>query len=752
MTGFRRIMLPPRLHCVRGGVGLRLASGLHRAAGLWRAVALCAFRLLRLCPATPLLRPAGPAPSWQMATVLILLSSGLGATPDTTRIKALLDSGIAANYAPDVELPAFQKAAFLAEKIRATSHQALALKSIGVVHYFQGEYHRALEYWIQSNTLYAALGKKQRVANNLNNIGNVYLRLGEYAKALQEYRKCLSISTELNNRRGMAAALGNMGNVYDKTGERQKALLMHKRSYSLDSADQHREGMANSLTNMGAVYQLMGKSDMAFERYSQALEIFTSLGDSLGIATSLSNLGSIYHRAGNFTLAVQYQSRSLELHRRLGNVYGICISLNNLSDILLRENKLPQALENYREAYKLAGQNGLNDVLHESIQGMYQIYDRLGQAPQALAMLKRYNSLSDSLLGQEKLKELARQEMLYEYDKMVLRDSVERVTERRQQEAERERTQLELERQKDVNRLLYAIGGILLVGSVLLLLLARALRRSGNARKIALHVTRQQALMLEAKNREISQSMQYGSMLQQQYLPGPEQLQGLPLPAAAWLSARDELGGDFYWAEAHNNRVWAAVADCTGHGIPGAMLTIMAWQGIREALPHASTPAELLKRLHAYMRTHLSQRNQRELHDGLDISVVCINTETKTLLFCAARNNGYLIRNGESITLAAARRSIGMGVAAGGEEFVDVAMPLQSGDQLWLFTDGIIDQFGGDDQKVRKFGTKRLLRLLCEPDGLNEKCQRTELALSHFIGLAGEVRIDDVCLLGIGIP
>ncbi len=667
---------------------------------------------------------------------------------DTSYVSELLDSGMSTGYSPVISLPLFEKAVEIAEMNGYKSHEALGRKCIGVVYYYTGDYEKCLQHWERSNEIYTLLNARQKVANNLNNVGNVYMRLGNFGEAMKAYRGCMKISSELGNNRGKAAALGNMGNIAEKTRDYKNALKLHRESYAIDSSDQHILGMATTLTNIGTIYESLRKYDLAFQYHTQAQEFYTKLNDSLGIATGFSNLGNLYLKSGDTLLSRKYHQQALQLNIRLHNAYGMSLAMNNLADISLRLEKTGQALNYYLKTYQLSAENGFSDLLKSSSKNLFKIYQQLGKKPEALEYLVVYQNLMDSVFSDESVQELARQQMLFEYDKKVLQDSLSLASERREQALQSRLKQEELENERNQKYIAIGALSLLTVLVVILFRLVFLLRKSGRIQNRQMGIIETQRQEVDAKNKLLRDGMAYGSLVQKHFLPDQQQIKKLPFSCAVWHQPCHELGGDFYWTKQIENVHFVAVADCTGHGVPGALLSLMAHGFLEEIVKQDISPAETLNQLHIRFTEKLNKKESNLFQDGLDISLIRIDSTHSNLQFAGARNNGLIFNGKEWKTLDATRRSIGLNLGiAGGEEniaFNNINFALKEAAVICLYTDGICDQFGSN---LKKFGIKNLKNSLAASVNENVDSMLDSIQNNFNTHRGIEEQMDDICVM-----
>jgi tetratricopeptide (TPR) repeat protein len=684
----------------------------------------------------------------QKLLLILLLPVASLSAQDSTFVRTLIDSGMALGYTRNESLPLFEKAATIAGKENYTELQAFALKNVGVVYYYEGEYYPSLDYWNKSNKLYEKLGKDIKVANNLNNIGNVHLRLMQFAEALEAYRRCLGLASKYDDQKVMAAAYGNMGNVYEKTGDFRKALEMHRKSFSLDSMMGNLAGMGKTLTNIGAVHEHLNRGDLAYEAYLKALEICRQNNDSIGISAAYSNMGNIFQHSGEFETAMKYHRLSLEIDQKKHNTYGIAISLNNIAGIYQKTARTEDAIKYFEQALEVATEHNFNDILLSCYNNLHELYFAKGEWKMALDFLRKYQWLQQDVYGQEKYMEVARQEMMYEYEMKVIRDSLQQAERDKRQKLEDENRALELAREHEQKQYALVAAVVFLFVSLLMFRLVLLLRRSAKRRKEQMMLIESQRKDLEAKNNRITEGMEYGGIIQQQFLPDAESFKDLPLKWEAWLSARDVVGGDFYFMKKTGEMLWIAVADCTGHGVPGAMLAVLGNQIISRCVSETVTPAQVLDKAHRSFRKAIGTKTRADVQDGMDIALIRINLANRSLLFAGARNNAWLVRDNAIITMEATRRSVGLELGEEPVNFNDLAFDWLPGDQIWLCTDGITDQFVHTEKGLRKYGSAGLKRDILRLQSEDSVLKTMDAFKSRFLkDLGDEERLDDLCIM-----
>ncbi len=256
---------------------------------------------------------------------------------------------------------------------------------------------------------------------------------------------------------------------------------------------------------------------------------------------------------------------------------------------------------------------------------------------------------------------------------------------------------------------------------------------------------------LENRNQEMEESMRYAGSLQQAILPNERVFQNVFSDAFVFFLPKAIVSGDFYWMYQHNNDIYFTVGDCTGHGVPGALVNIAGNTLLRQLirLEGVSDPAKIIELLDEEIVRLFNEHNTvGTTRDGMDIGFCKFNLYTKKGYFCGAGRPLLLIRNDELIEFGKGTDSVGYSTKEQ-KNFETVSFDLMEGDQFYLFTDGYTDQFGGDN--VKKFNRNRFRKLLMSLKDFKLKDQHKELQLNYQNWKGKQEQIDDVCVIGIKI-
>jgi len=248
--------------------------------------------------------------------------------------------------------------------------------------------------------------------------------------------------------------------------------------------------------------------------------------------------------------------------------------------------------------------------------------------------------------------------------------------------------------------------------------------------------------------KDLTDSIQYASRIQSATMPDINNFQTFFPDSAIYLSPKDVVSGDFYWFHIVDDSIYFAVVDCTGHGVPGAIMSILGNNILSNIVDHHYnlTPAEVLNELHDNLITTLAKNNTEKSLDGMDIALLKYRKKSGQLLFSGANRPIYLVRDGDIIETKAEKFSIG-GFTPKGHQFSNQIIDLKIDDMILAFTDGLTDQFGGQENK--KITTKKLRSGIIDNHKKSVK-DVFEIIITDFNEWKSNIpQTDDVLVVGV---
>lgn len=601
------------------------------------------------------------------------------------------------------------------EKVHDSARIVLSNFMIGVCYYQRGNYPRALESYQSALALAENINEVQRQALILTNIANIQDELQNYPLALKYSQQALEIKVRLNDEKGAAETKENMATVYAKMEDYKKALELYEDILAFKEGQKDEKGLSVTYLNIGNIYEKQGKFKNALEYYSRSLNLLYQQDDSQNIAVCLNNIGDIYYALGKYKQAIDSSEKSLEIGKKLQSKTNVKSSALSLTKSFVKTNQ-------YKPAYE------------------YHVL---------------YSQMKDSLFNEESAKQLQEMETKYQ-------------TEKKQQEIEKQNLTIEKQHAQSRSQriMLFAmLGGLLLVILIAVQVFrgyrqkkkANALlesknieieEKNNNLNSANIAITEQKA-EIEEKNLNIMDSIRYAKRIQQTILPR-DQFVEKHLPDSFILyKPKDIVSGDFYWVEKVDNFIYASAIDCTGHGVPGAFVSIVGYNSLNRTLMEFGLrqPAEILNKLNDLVVDTFVRHSDSDVKDGMDMSLVSINLDTMEVEFSGAQNPLYIVNSDGIEEIKANKQPIGSSLEP--KVFDNHIVETKKGDMVYLFSDGYIDQFGGP--KGKKFMRKRFKELLTAIHQMDVKTQKQHLDNTIIEWMGEEEQLDDILVIGIRV-
>jgi serine phosphatase RsbU (regulator of sigma subunit) len=535
------------------------------------------------------------------------------------------------------------------------------------------------------------------------------------------YAQCMDLLREAKNNnypKGVAAAHRTLGYCYWRFSDFAKAMTHSTKALHIYEQLEDFKGQADCINNIGAVYMFQNKGEERLQANIQCLELRERIGDLKGISGSQNNIGESYFELKQFDKAEEWYKTCLNNHNgenyvwdmanlNLGILYlekenfpkanhhlelGVQLSIKNGDNVVLcdskyylallavKENKLNKAMSFLSESIQISEQNRLKSELQRAMLLQSEIWEKKDKLAESLASYKAFHTLYSEIFNEDNDLKIKNLEHKYEMD----------------------RVQVERELEFEKNAALQEVNKHL-VDSIV-------------------HAKRTQSALLGNMKGVSDSGLKYS-------------LSFLP---------KDIVSGDFYWTYRKDNFLYAAVIDCTGHGVSGAFLTVLGISYLNDIMLGSKYPKpnEILSQLVAKLKSDLKANTN--FRDGMDASLVRIDLNTKEASWSGAMRPMWILKNDGSLEeWKGDRQSICYTEET--PKFTEVNTQLQKNDRILLFTDGYTDQFGGkDDKKIKSRGLRNLLRE-------NTMATAKELGgiLQNFFDdwKGDQIQIDDMCFV-----
>jgi len=421
-------------------------------------------------------------------------------------------------------------------------------------------------------------------------------------------------------------------------------------------------------------------------------------------------------------------------------VNNIIQNKTGMGKCYLRLEKFNLALDNLNEGLEIAQQIGVQESVKDIYFLLSEYYEIMGSFQKSLSYHKLHTELKDTIFNNEKQKQIFELQTKYETEKKEQEIATLNITNKLKTST--------IKNQKNV--IIFFIFGFVLVVTTSFLLL----RLYRQIKKANVQLNRQNEIITNQKE-DITSSIQYASIIQTAVLPSEEAV-SLPWPELMVLfKPRDIVSGDFYWINHFEDKSVLVAADCTGHGVPGAFMSMLGTTFLNEIIltRNIIDPGEILTELRKSVKFSLKQTGKEDkAKDGMDLALSVLYKDDLKLEFAGAYNPLWLYRKNrekyELMETKADRNPIGIHHKEI-DRFTTHKIDLEKGDTMFMFSDGYADQFGHSDQG--KFKTKNLKKLLLEHQDKSLTDQKEFLEQEHKKWKGNEEQIDDILIIGFRV-
>jgi serine phosphatase RsbU (regulator of sigma subunit) len=666
----------------------------------------------------------------------ILLSKSID---DTTRIRATND--LAYEYSADKPEDCINlatKALEMSEKRGYTFGKINAYNNIGLASYYSSDYEKALNYFNKALTEATKVNNKNKMSVALNNLGLVYDDKADYKKALEYYIKSLKIAeADGDSKWQLGSTYNNIALIYKTLGNYDEALNYHNKSLKIKQEVGNQKGVGSSLHNIGLVYKLKGEFEKSLEYNFKALEIRKAINDESGTALTLNNIGSVYESMGETEKALTYFLESLKIREHLKDNYNLAITLFSIGTNYCNKKEYTKGFQFLDKAMSISKELGAKELIKYGYETYTETFSSMGNYQKAFEYQTLLLNIKDSILNAENTKQLNELKTKYESEKR--QKELELVTK------ESEIQTLQLNRNK---MFMY----VLIISILLILILSVFLFNRYKLKQKANELLEIRNIEITQQKKEITDSINYAKRIQESILPPSSHWKSMLPGSFIFYRPKDIVSGDFYWIEQKNEYVCFAAVDCTGHGVPGALMSVVGFNLLTQAVNEVglTEPAEILKHLDAGVTKTLRQSEEgKGVKDGMDLSLCTLNTITNELQYAGAFNSLYYVQKNQLHEIKADKFPIGINLDGIVDNYTNHKIQLSKGDAVYLFSDGYADQFGG--VKGKKFKYNKLKELLLSVHNKSTYEQHKIISETFDKWKGSLEQVDDVVVIGVVI-
>jgi len=634
------------------------------------------------------------------------------------------------------------------------------LENLAETHKLKGNLDSSIYYLNKALDLRLKSKDSSSVIDLYFGIGYIYTLKGEYKLASQNFNSAKLFFND-SDTTDLSFYHLNMGFIYDNQGILSEALVSYYKSLQLNQ-------------QIGYIYQSQNDFEKSLNHYNKALTIFNELSDTTSIITMLNNIGKIYIETNNLYKSEEKFKTALSLAVKKNDKVGIAYSYKNIGLIKENSKQYQEALIYYKKSYeifksinykkdvskclfligkinfkldnisisknqveqslRLAQEVGSPNDIQNTSKLLSDIYLRTNQPKLAYQMLALHLQMKDSVTNTNILKTSIQQKTKYDYEIKKARDEAKH---------QKEITIEQKAKEKQTLITYFAVGVIVLVLTFLIIVFNRlhVTRKQKNIIFNQKQVVEKAHELLEEKNKEITDNINYAKQIQHAILP-TELIKSYLNNYFVIYKPKDIVSGDFYWVNKEQDTTMFAVADCTGHGVSGAMTSMLCNNALNTSVREYGLldTGDILDKTRELIVKEFEKSGTK---DGMDISLCSLNGNT--LRYSGANNPLWIVRDNEIMEYKADKQPVG--IFDTHKPFTTHTIELQKGDAIYLFTDGYVDQFGGEKGKKLKKSYLKEILLNIQDKPINKQKDIIINKFKEWIG--DEEQVDDVCMMGL---
>ncbi|WP_375579291.1 tetratricopeptide repeat protein [Marivirga tractuosa] len=627
--------------------------------------------------------------------------------------------------------------------------------SLANIYFFRDRYKTALNFAESGLDLAYEVDDKATQSNLLALMCDIYTYMERYNLAIQHCVQSLKIKEEMEIKKGKEITLNTIGLIYQELGTYEKA-----KEYLFDALILAKENgepynIATTHSNIGNFYLATGKVENALESFRNAMKIDSASQDKTGLAYSFFDIGKVYKFKGEVDKAMQSFKKSETLAQEI-NMPELQARIGlEIGEVYFAKSDFQNAIQELKNSVTIAQKINSSGILKDTYQKLSKVYDKMGDKNNALIYMKLFMLESERKYKEENIRSIAEIEALYKIDKKEKEiDLLKKDNAIKELQAD----------QRSFFIITLSIGLLLLIILIIILYNRNKLKNRANKalnqQNIAIQEQKEEietqkeelaetSNKLSDKNQQITDSITYAKQIQDSLLPQLPTIKEVLPESFIFFRPRDIVSGDFYWFTQIENKIAFALVDCTGHGVPGAFMTVLANSLLNQIVIETGiTSPDLIVSL-------LDQKIQQNLHqqqlgnantDGLDIGLVLLDPKGKKLEYTGAKIPLYIYQNNKLEIIKADRNSVGS-TQQSEKSFTKQEISYKEGAMIYMSSDGFQDQFGGkENKKYMKSNFRKLLSRIPEKN-IQEQQDLIEEAFIRWRG--NNPQTDDILVIGL---
>jgi serine phosphatase RsbU (regulator of sigma subunit)/tetratricopeptide (TPR) repeat protein len=572
-------------------------------------------------------------------------------------------------------------------------------------------------------------GWKYGSALSFNNLAYVNIYEYDLEAAMKHAVAAIKIGEANNDKENLGFSYLYIGYVNNILKENDEALSYYLKSLTIRKELENNYNLGFTYSYMGNYYIEINKYDSAEYYHSLALKTRIKTGDIRSIADSYLLLGSALFNQEKYDPAIKNYALALEKYEAIDDKRRLAETYRNYSEVFLYKEKIGLAEHYLMLSLEIANEIGAMENLIPIYDDLAYIQEKKGTYREAYDYLRKHIEYKDSATTGNVYREVTKQILKHK------RDKEERIK------------QIQHEKEKETQQILIAaVAGVLALVFVFLIFVFKRLQITKKQKL----VIEEQKEKVESVHQEMKDSIKYAKRIQSAILPPDKMIKEYLNESFVLYKPKDIIAGDFYWMEQvaltdkKDSKILFAAADCTGHGVPGAMVSVVCNNALNRSVREykLTDPGKILDKTREIVLEEF-ENSDEIVKDGMDIALCSI--ENNILKYAGANNPLWIIRNGEVLETKANKQPIGR---FDREEPYDThSIELMKNDTIYIFSDGYVDQFGGEKGKKLKAKAFRKILLSIQDKSMSEQKELIDSAFEDWKGNLEQ--IDDVCIIGM---
>lgn len=682
----------------------------------------------------------------------------------------------------------YQKALKITTAIKDTVETVETYNNIGTFYFYTSNYDSAEFYYEKGLEILKNKDANTTKGALCNNTALVLHSKGDLTGAVDYYIKGISFFEKENDQKTVNSIINNIGALYLQMNFYNKAIEYFQKNRQFYKKTKNTHGYLQSINNLANCYAAVNQTDSALFLYNYTISIADTTDSDDLKSLLFKNLGDTYFSIEQYENAIVWLKKSLEIRESSqGNATNRITCYISLFHSEYKLNNKAQARKYMQMAEKLLNENSVDyDLLARFYLVKADYFESEGNYKQASIFYRKHIELNDSVINKDTRKLMSDLETKYQSQKK------EHTIELQEIELEKRKVQAQKAQAEKQKR--QAQRNVFIIAFILTIILAVVIFKSYLNKIKTNKILNEQKHEIEQKNEELKQqneeilsqrdeiqtqkdeinniltelnhSINYAKRIQTAVLPSENILNTSMSDSFLMFRPKDKVSGDFYWWTSSENYTIVTAADCTGHGVPGALMSMLGISLIRESIlrDHHVNPANILNKIRKEIIKTLTQTGKEgEQKDGMDLSLICINHRENKLVYAGANNPVYIIKkekinsnnpkiiqineNSQNFMYEIKADRMPLAIYRNLEDFNAVEIPFEPGDSAFLFSDGFADQFGGP--KNTKFKYMPFKEMIFENAEKPMSEQKILYENIYDQWKQKSEQVDDVLLLGI---